>query len=55
MSIAIVRGLLTLTLLVSFIALWGWAWSKRRQPEFEAAALLPLEDEEQMSKRSDRK
>jgi cytochrome c oxidase cbb3-type subunit 4 len=44
MSIGMVRGLLTLATFIAFIALWVWAWSKHRKPEFDAAALLPLED-----------
>jgi len=41
-----VRGLLTATLLVAFVALWIWAWSKNRRADFEAAARLPLIDDE---------
>ena len=40
------RGIVTAVLLVLFIALIAWAWSKRRRADFEAAARLPLEDEE---------
>jgi cytochrome c oxidase cbb3-type subunit 4 len=46
MSIATVRGLLTLATFAAFIALWIWAWSKNRKPEFDAAALLPLEEDQ---------
>ncbi|HLS81350.1 MAG TPA: cbb3-type cytochrome c oxidase subunit 3 [Steroidobacter sp.] len=52
MTIGMVRGLLTLVLLIAFIALWAWAWSKRRQDDFEAAALLPLQDDAQPPQRS---
>jgi hypothetical protein len=45
MSLAIFRGLMTGTLLVLFLWLIAWAWSKRRAPDFEAAARAPLEDE----------
>jgi cytochrome c oxidase cbb3-type subunit 4 len=44
MSIGLVRGLLTAILFAAFIALWFWAWSKQRKPEFDAAARLPLDD-----------
>lgn len=45
MSIGLIRGLITVTLFVAFIALWYWAWSKNRQADFDAAARLPLEDD----------
>jgi cbb3-type cytochrome oxidase subunit 3 len=43
MSIALIRGILTLATFTAFIALWIWAWSKHRKDDFDAAALLPLE------------
>ena len=43
--IGIVRGSITLILMLLFIALTVWAWSGRRKTEFNAAAQLPLEDE----------
>jgi cytochrome c oxidase cbb3-type subunit 4 len=42
-----ISGIVTAVLLVCFIGGWIWAWSPKRKPEFENAALLPLEDEEQ--------
>ncbi len=44
MDIGIFRGLVTGTLLVLFISLVFWAWSKRRKSAFDAAARLPLEE-----------
>lgn len=41
---SLVRGLITLVLLVLFIALVAATWSRRRQGEFDAAARLPLEE-----------
>ncbi|MBL8298521.1 MAG: cbb3-type cytochrome c oxidase subunit 3 [Rhodanobacteraceae bacterium] len=38
-------GAATAVLLVIFVAGWIWAWSSRRQQDFEAAARLPLEDD----------
>lgn len=55
MSLGIVRGLLTLALFVAFIALWVWAWSKQRRSDFDAAALLPLEDERPAFDRSEQR
>lgn len=45
MDVGTVRGLITLALLVAFVALVAWAWSKRRKADFDAAARLPLEDD----------
>jgi cytochrome c oxidase cbb3-type subunit IV len=40
------RGIVTGTLLVSFVWLVAWAWSKRRKESFDAAARLPLQEDE---------
>jgi cytochrome c oxidase cbb3-type subunit 4 len=42
----LVRTALLMVLFAAFIGLWIWAWSKQRQPEFDAAARLPLLDGE---------
>ena len=42
---SLVRGLLTLTLLVLFVRLTIWAWSARRKPMFDSLAQLPLEQD----------
>jgi cytochrome c oxidase cbb3-type subunit IV len=39
-----ISGILTGVLLVTFIGLWAWAWSRRRKADFDEAAHLPLED-----------
>lgn len=44
-----VSGIVTAILLVLFIAGWVWAWSPRRKRDFDAAALLPLDDQEHMA------
>src|SRR4051812_29026421 len=38
MTMGLFRGLLTAVLFIAFTALWVWAWSKRREPEFREAA-----------------
>ena len=43
---SLIRGLVTLTLLILFLCLTVWAWSARRKPLFDAMARLPLEDQE---------
>jgi cytochrome c oxidase cbb3-type subunit 4 len=45
MDIGTVRGLITLALLIAFVAIVAWAWSKRRKPDFDAMARLPLEED----------
>lgn len=45
MDIGVFRGLVTGVLLVLFIWLTVWTWSKRRQKAFDEAASLPLEDD----------
>jgi cytochrome c oxidase cbb3-type subunit 4 len=43
MDIGLLNGLFTLGLLLAFIGLVAWAWSRRRKTDFDAAAQLPLE------------
>jgi len=45
MDINTFRGIVTGVLLVLFVWLIAWAWSKARRADFEAAARLPLEEE----------
>ncbi|MGI9245477.1 MAG: cbb3-type cytochrome oxidase subunit 3 [Steroidobacteraceae bacterium] len=45
MDVGTVRGLITLALLLAFVALVIWAWSKRRKAEFDELARMPLEDD----------
>jgi len=42
---SLVRGAITLTLLVLFIRLTVWAWSARRKEQFDSMAHLPLEED----------
>lgn len=50
-----IRAALTLALCVAFIGLWLWAWRKERRADFDAAALLPLQDEERIAVRGESK
>ncbi len=45
MDLATFRGVITAVLLVSFLLLVVWAWSRKRASAFEAAARLPLEED----------
>ena len=42
-----ISGIVTAILLVCFIGGWIWAGGPKRKRDFEDAARLPLEDEEQ--------
>jgi len=39
-------GIISALLLVLFVGGWIWAWSPKRKSEFDAAAQLPLAEEE---------
>lgn len=45
LDIGLLRGLLTVLLMAAFLGLCVWAYSRRRQAEFDEAARLPLEDD----------
>lgn len=40
------RGLITLILIIAFIGIVIWAYSRRRKPDFDEAAQLPFADDE---------
>ncbi len=42
-----VQGLATLVAMIAFVGVVWWAWSSRRKPDFDAAARLPLAEDEQ--------
>lgn len=41
-----ISGIVTAVLLVLFIGGWIWVWRPARKQEFDAAARLPLEDDD---------
>jgi len=45
MSIGLFRGIVTGVLLVLFVWLIAWAWSKSRKKAFDEAARAPLEED----------
>lgn len=47
MSIGTLRGIVTALLIVAFIGVCIWAYSKKRKPQFDVAARLPLEEDDQ--------
>ena len=46
MDINDLRGLSTLALMIAFVSLCVWAYSKKRKKDFDDAANLPFADEE---------
>ncbi len=47
------RGIITFLLIVAFLGITWWAYSRRRKPDFEEAAQLPFaEDDEQLNRDS---
>ena len=41
----IIRGALLIGLIIGFVGIWIWAWSKKRKPDFDRAARMPLEED----------
>jgi len=42
-----VAGITTLATMVSFLAIWAWAWLPRHRRSFEELAHLPMHDTEE--------
>ena len=45
-DINLARGAVLVLLILAFLGIWAWAWSKKRKPEFHAASMLPLEEDD---------
>lgn len=45
MDVGTIRGIGTLALVMSFVALWVWAWRPAQRRRFDEAAMLPFLDE----------
>jgi len=45
------RGLITLLLIIAFLGITWWAYSKRRKPDFDEAANLPFADDDEQPTR----
>ncbi len=41
-------GIVTAGLMLLFIAGWIWAWRPARKAEFDAAARMPLQDDQEI-------
>ena len=54
MDIDTFRGVVTALLMLLFIGLVLWAYSRRRQADFTSAAALPLEDDAQSQSQTEK-
>ena len=45
-TLGLLRGLSTVLAMLAFVAVAAWAWSRRQQGRFDAAAQLPLEEDQ---------
>ena len=43
-------GIVTAVLLVLFLVGWAWAWSPKRKAHFDAAARLPLDEDDEATR-----
>ena len=39
------RGIILILLMIGFLGIWAWAWSRKRVATFRKAAMLPLEED----------
>ncbi len=45
MDSTLLRAAILVVLMIGFIGTWIWAWSRKRKPEFDRAARMPLEED----------
>jgi cytochrome c oxidase cbb3-type subunit 4 len=48
----IVNGIMTVVLMAIFIGIVVWAWRRERRQQFDQAAALPLEEDEDVGMRA---
>ena len=51
MDINTIRAGVTVAALIAFLAIVAWAWSSRRRADFDAAARLPLDEDDDVHAR----
>ncbi|MEK9824997.1 MAG: cbb3-type cytochrome c oxidase subunit 3 [Methylotenera sp.] len=47
MDITDLRSIATVAILITFVGIWVWAWSGRHKKDFDEAARLPLDGDEE--------
>ena len=45
MDVTTLRIVATVASFVTFVAIWGWAWSRARRTQFAEAAQIPLQQD----------
>jgi cytochrome c oxidase cbb3-type subunit 4 len=45
-DINLVRAAVLILLIVGFLGIWAWAWSRHRKEDFEKMSRLPLEEDD---------
>jgi cbb3-type cytochrome oxidase subunit 3 len=45
-DINLVRAAVLILLIVGFLGIWAWAWSRHRKEDFERMSRLPLEEDD---------
>jgi cytochrome c oxidase cbb3-type subunit 4 len=45
MDINFLREVATVLSFVTFVGIWGWAWSRSRRDSFEEAAQIPFQQD----------
>ena len=51
MDINTLRAAITVAAFITFLGIVAWAWSSRRRADFEAAARLPLDEDDTANER----
>jgi cytochrome c oxidase cbb3-type subunit 4 len=55
MDINTIRAVITVAALFTFLAIVAWAWSSRRRADFDAAARLPLDEDDDATPRENQR
>lgn len=42
----LIRGIVLILMILAFLGIWGWAWSRNRKQAFRDASMLPLEEDD---------
>jgi cytochrome c oxidase cbb3-type subunit 4 len=53
MDINIIRGVLTIILIIAFLGLVVWAWSSKRKDTFDKLSQMPLEEDDGQAPKHD--
>jgi len=43
---SLIRGVVLILMILAFLGIWAWAWSRNRKEAFDAASMLPLEEDD---------